>query len=44
MSDPKLVVEWVQKAEDDFQTATRMMRWHKKPQLDSVCSSESVSF
>jgi len=37
MSDPKLVAEWMQKAEGDFQTATRMMRWRKKPQLDSVC-------
>jgi HEPN domain-containing protein len=37
MSDPKLVDEWAQKAEGDFQTATRMMRWRKKPQLDSVC-------
>ena len=37
MSDPKLVAEWVQKAESDFETATRAMRWRKKPQLDTVC-------
>jgi hypothetical protein len=32
MSDLKLVAEWVQKAEGDFQTATRMMRWRKNHQ------------
>ena len=37
MSDPRLVAEWVQKAEGDFQAATRMMRWRKSPQPDSVC-------
>lgn len=37
MSNPQFVAEWVQKAEGDFQTATRMIRWRKNPQLDSVC-------
>ncbi len=37
MSDRKLVAEWVQKAEGDFQAATRMLRWRKNPQPDLVC-------
>ena len=37
MSEAKLVAEWVRKAEDDFETATRIMRWRKKPQPDAVC-------
>lgn len=37
MSVAALVAEWINKAEDDYDTACRIMRWRKKPQPDAVC-------
>ena len=33
----RLTAEWVQKAEDDFIVAQKMLRARKKPVYDAVC-------